>query len=64
MCHFPKAWFLNPDTDQEEAHHECSDFIKEQGRWYFIYPGIPAKLPGRNAPCPCGSGKKYKKCCQ
>ncbi len=21
------------------------------------------KLPGRNEPCPCGSGKKYKKCC-
>ncbi len=21
------------------------------------------KRPGRNAPCPCGSGKKYKKCC-
>jgi hypothetical protein len=19
---------------------------------------------GRNAPCPCGSGKKYKRCCQ
>jgi hypothetical protein len=19
---------------------------------------------GRNAPCPCGSGKKYKKCCE
>jgi hypothetical protein len=19
--------------------------------------------PPRNAPCPCGSGKKYKKCC-
>ncbi len=19
--------------------------------------------PDRNAPCPCGSGKKYKKCC-
>ncbi|MHC4917282.1 MAG: SEC-C metal-binding domain-containing protein [Planctomycetota bacterium] len=18
---------------------------------------------GRNSPCPCGSGKKYKKCC-
>ncbi|RMG39956.1 MAG: hypothetical protein D6725_04310, partial [Planctomycetota bacterium] len=18
---------------------------------------------GRNAPCPCGSGRKYKKCC-
>jgi len=23
----------------------------------------PAKKPGRNDPCPCGSGKKYKKCC-
>ncbi len=22
----------------------------------------PAKLPGRNEPCWCGSGKKYKKC--
>jgi tetratricopeptide (TPR) repeat protein len=21
-------------------------------------------LPGRNDPCPCGSGKKYKRCCQ
>ena len=21
------------------------------------------KAPGRNAPCPCGSGRKYKKCC-
>lgn len=24
---------------------------------------IKAKEPGRNEPCPCGSGKKYKKCC-
>jgi preprotein translocase subunit SecA len=22
-----------------------------------------AKKVGRNDPCPCGSGKKYKKCC-
>ena len=22
-----------------------------------------ASKPGRNDPCPCGSGKKYKKCC-
>lgn len=21
------------------------------------------KIPGRNETCPCGSGKKYKKCC-
>ena len=24
---------------------------------------IKSKEPGRNDPCPCGSGKKYKKCC-
>jgi uncharacterized protein len=24
--------------------------------------GSPGKI-GRNDPCPCGSGKKYKKCC-
>jgi uncharacterized protein YecA (UPF0149 family) len=22
-----------------------------------------ARATGRNDPCPCGSGKKYKKCC-
>jgi hypothetical protein len=22
-----------------------------------------SKTPGRNDPCPCGSGKKYKRCC-
>ncbi len=27
-----------------------------------LIPGGAAK-PGRNDPCPCGSGKKYKKCC-
>ena len=33
-------------------------------------PSAPALVPlraehkvGRNDPCPCGSGKKYKKCC-
>ena len=26
-------------------------------------PKIAEKKIGRNDPCPCGSGKKYKKCC-
>lgn len=56
-----KAWYRQ--GDREVAHHETSDFIRENDRWYFIYPDIPAKLPGRNDPCLCGSGKKYKKCC-
>ena len=25
-------------------------------------PVVAAKAPGRNTPCPCGSGRKYKKC--
>ena len=28
-----------------------------------IEPIHVEKTPGRNDPCPCGSGKKYKKCC-
>lgn len=24
---------------------------------------LPVEKPKRNDPCPCGSGKKYKKCC-
>lgn len=26
-------------------------------------PVVKTQVPGRNDPCPCGSGKKYKKCC-
>lgn len=53
--------------------HEKSQFIKEEGRWYYL-DGEPQQAPppktitkkekiGRNEPCPCGSGKKYKRCC-
>ena len=28
-----------------------------------LQPIRKAKLPGRNERCPCGSGKKAKKCC-
>jgi SEC-C motif-containing protein len=49
--------------------HEVSRFVKENNQWFYIDgdvikspPAISSKV-GRNAPCPCGSGKKYKKCC-
>ena len=32
----------------------------------LLHPSIPKiseNKIGRNEPCPCGSGKKYKKCC-
>lgn len=49
---------------QLEQHHELSHFKKHNGRWYF-YEGqeLPEMKIERNTPCPCGSGKKYKKCC-
>ena len=37
-------------------------FVLQAGRWYFIDPTVPLKA-GRNDPCPCGSGQKFKKCC-
>ena len=52
-------------------HHEIGDFKKRDGKWYYYDGRTPTpatyvrKEPkiGRNAPCPCNSGKKYKKCC-
>lgn len=48
--------------------HEISHFLKEDGRWLYVNGDIiePEKAlgkVGRNDPCPCGSGKKFKKCC-
>ena len=53
------------------SHHENSLFEKQNGDWYFC-DGVPPEIQqvrreepkvGRNDPCTCGSGKKYKKCC-
>ncbi|RWZ58000.1 hypothetical protein EQV77_09425 [Halobacillus fulvus] len=37
--------------------------LKEQGMESNVVPIRRAQKVGRNEPCPCGSGKKYKKCC-
>ena len=52
----------------EHSHHELSRFKKVAGKWYYVdgkvTPTIPAgAVISRNGPCPCGSGKKYKRCC-
>ncbi len=54
-----------------QKHHERAEFKKEDDRWYFvdgqfIKPAtVRRETPkvGRNDPCPCGSNKKFKKCC-
>lgn len=40
--------------------HEKELKQEQQGKVETVVKG---KEPGRNDPCPCGSGKKYKKCC-
>lgn len=42
---------------------DIADFWRERHykRHRTRHPGMSA--PGRNAPCPCGSGRKFKKCC-
>jgi SEC-C motif-containing protein len=58
-------------NDDDIRHHEIATFEKIGGNWTFMNGKTPkAKQArrespkiGRNEPCPCGSGKKYKKCC-
>lgn len=56
---------------RRHTHHERAVFEKYHGQWYFRDAEVPEVdqfkrgMPkqGRNEPCACGSGKKYKKCC-
>jgi len=57
----------------KRKHREIAKFKKEDDTWYFedgekvvseqqqIVNSEPKA--GRNDPCPCGSGRKFKKCC-
>ena len=63
-----EAQFTQNGKDQN--HREKSLFEREDGQWRFVTgdelknPTVRYETPrpGRNDPCPCGSGKKYKKC--
>jgi len=58
-------------NDKVVQHHERAEFVKEDGKWFFADGKMVSQKPiyrdepkvGRNDLCPCGSGKKYKKCC-
>ena len=40
------------------------NMLKEKEGTGGMGSGTPMPVrPGRNDPCPCGSGKKFKKCC-
>lgn len=56
---------------KKQEHHEIALFQRHEEKWYFMDGDfvkgetIRRETPkvGRNEPCSCGSGKKYKKCC-
>jgi len=61
---------------QDGRHHERSEFRRLGDRWVYVgaieppppsgSSGPPARASsnvGRNDPCPCGSGRKSKRCC-
>lgn len=54
----------------KDFHHERAHFVKVNGKWLYrdgriVQETVTRAAPkiGRNDPCPCGSGKKYKHCC-
>lgn len=59
------------DEGGEQAIHEKSEFRRVAGSWFYTRAVRSGPAPmkaaagkvGRNDPCPCGSGKKYKHCC-
>jgi len=62
--------YFNDDQGNPGALHEKSEFHRINGNWLFARtlrqgpaPVKAAVKVGRNDPCPCGSGKKFKQCC-
>ncbi|QTA83984.1 SEC-C motif-containing protein [Desulfonema limicola] len=59
------------EKGKKRKHHELAVFKKFEDQWYFFDGKAPqikqvirsGPKTGRNEPCTCGSGKKYKKCC-
>lgn len=54
----------------KDEHREVAGFKKVDGKWMYAEGSLAGTTVvraspkvGRNEPCPCGSGKKYKQCC-
>ncbi|NOQ14798.1 MAG: zinc chelation protein SecC [Methyloprofundus sp.] len=63
-----KAYFTI--EGEQRVMNEISRFIKKQDRWFYLDGKVKSIgsaegsfNQGLNAPCACGSGKKFKRCC-
>jgi|SRR5690554_238210 len=64
--HFRATFYLvTQGGKQWGVLEEVSQFVREAGRWLYHSGEVShhSLKPGRNDLCPCGSGKKLKKCC-
>lgn len=63
-----KAYYIQ--DEEEYVMNEISRFQKVAGQWLYL-DGLVKSVgkvgqqtdQGKNAPCSCGSGKKFKRCC-
>jgi SEC-C motif-containing protein len=59
------------ENGAEHVLHEKAEFVRRDATWIYTRSLREGPAPfkqavpkvGRNDPCPCGSGKKYKHCC-
>jgi uncharacterized protein YecA (UPF0149 family) len=58
-----REWFLKGYTSTEVFSEEKKSLNPLPSSPNNIIDIRTKKKGGRNEPCPCGSGKKYKKCC-
>ncbi len=66
--HFIARYTVNKQSQEFE---ENATFQMHEGAWYYVDGEVRGQTTyrregpkvGRNDPCPCGSGKKHKKCC-
>ena len=56
-----KAYYR--EGDEIKVLHERSNFILKDGVWLYSDGELYNSKVERNEVCPCGSGKKFKKCC-
>ena len=52
-------WQCFSESDRKSTAHQLGDLAYEHAN----LQSRQSVKTGRNDPCPCGSGKKYKKCC-
>lgn len=65
-----KFSFRYKNGGRDLSQFELASFLRVNGQWRYDDSEVNPKSPpvrvwkvGRNNTCPCGSGKKYKKCC-